>query len=164
MNKKLWPAGTFSLVAGVVFLTGLGLAVSSLMHYPSVCRDIRNVIRDTEQINALAAEYAALETAIKPFAALQYETLPDPESLARNAFGVESIASVSQTREPGGADYVVNRVELQLKTVSFRELPRFIRMAESLHPPLRLTGCTLHASKTEPGTGTAMLTCDRIER
>jgi hypothetical protein len=157
-------SSVLSLLACVLFISGIVLSASTLLRFPEAERRLTKAIEAAEDLDALAQEFAALDALLVPFNALPGDALADPQALAERAFGAERIEEVRQRADSCGEGYAVNRIEISLKDVPLETVVPFAREAEFLRPPLRLSACTIHASDTRPGVGNVVLGLERIER
>jgi hypothetical protein len=163
MNNP-WISTAFCTLAGIVLLAGVIASISSLSRYATVQQRLAKAVAVSERLGAIEQEFAELDALDAPFDGLRYDNLIDPVVLVNTGFGAKHVEDVRRNVQPCGGGYAVNRIEVSLKDVALANLLPFIRTAESLRPPLRLTACTIHASPAEPGSGDVVLTLERIER
>lgn len=163
MNKP-WVSTAFCALAGIVLVAGVAASVVSLSRYAAVQQRLAKTVAASGRLDALEQEFAELEALSEPFEGLRYDNLIDPVVLVNSGFGVEHVEDIRRSTQPCDGGYVASRIEVSLKDVRLANLFSFVRTAESLRPPLRLTGCTIHASSTEAGTGDMVLKLERIER
>jgi hypothetical protein len=162
MNRS-WAATLFSALAGVVFVAGVCASATALLQYKTTRRGVARSITSLERLSALEVRASELDAWYAPFEALDYESLIDPRVLVESAFGPGVAEELRQEAEGCGQGYVVNRVRISLKGAALKDIAPFVRTAESLRPPLRLTACTIRASDTHAGTGDVTLKLERIE-
>jgi hypothetical protein len=161
--SKTSIATALSLFACGVFMVGVIASLSSIIRYPAVERELAKAIRTAERLDGVERAFAELDAILAPFEGLAYEALQDPKTLANSAFGGDGVEEVRQHKEACDAGYAVNQIEINLKAVLLKKVLPFIRTAEALRPPIRLTSCTIHASDTQSGTGNVTLGFERIE-
>ncbi len=153
-----------SLISLVLFTMGVVLSSSSILRYPVTERALTKAISASEHLATLEHQFSALASLSEPFEALRYDALEDLNALASGEFGADHIEDCRQHRETCDAGFVVNQIELSLKAIALEKVVPFVQTCEALHPPIRLMGCTIHASTTQAGTGHAILKLERIER
>ena len=153
----------FCMLAGIVLVAGVVASISSLSRYASVQQRLAKAVTVSERLAAIERESAELDALDAPFDGLRYDNLIDPVALVNTGFGAKHVEDVRRSVQPCGGGYAVNRIEVSLKDVALANLLPFIRTAESLRPPLRLTACTIHASTAEAGSGDVVLKLERIE-
>ncbi len=151
-------------LACVVFLVGVIASALSISRYGTVQQHLAKAVRASGQLDDLEQRFAALDAVVEPFDRLRYDNLIDPEVLMNSAFGNDHVEDVQRDTKTCNDAYVVKLTEVRLKHVALSNLLATVRMAESLRPPLRLTGCKIHASATEAGHGDAVLKLERIEQ
>jgi hypothetical protein len=162
--SKASTSTAFCLLSVVLFGVGAVLAISSLVRYPATERKLAKAITASERLDTLEQAFLGLDALLEPFASLRYDALDDPRELVTRAFGADRIEDVRLNEDACDAGYVVNQIEVSLQDVAFESLLPFVRTAEALRPPLRLTSCAIHASATQAGTGNVILKLERIER
>ena len=162
--SKAWVSTVVCGLAGVVICIGLGYSCLSLSRSAQINQKLKRSVRTVERLDALEHESKALRAVVTQFDALRYDSLVDVRTLANSAFGAERVEAVRQAREACGDGYSVNRIEMYIKNISLELLLPFIHMSESQRPPLRLTGCTIHAAASRSGYGDVTLKLERVER
>ncbi len=163
MNKP-WVSTAFCALSGVVLVAGVVASISSLSRYSAAKQQFARAVTSSERLDDLEQGFAALDALTIPFEGLRYDNLIDPVALINTSFGTDHVVDVRRDVKACDEGYSVNRVEVSLSGVDLVNVLPFGRMAESLRPPLRLTGCTIHASSTEAGIGDVILKLERIER
>jgi len=163
MNKQR-TSNALGIFAGIVFITGAVLSLSSMMHYPAIKRQLAKNIYTSQRLDTLQQKFAELNSQTAPLDKLNYSNLPDPEKLIGNIFGAEITDQVKQEIKPGSNGYVINNIDISLKNADLEKIPAFIRTMESMRPPIRLISCTITASKTTKAKGNITLTMQRIQK
>ena len=154
----------FCVLAVVVLVAGVAASISSLSRYATVQQRLAKAVTVSDRLGALEQTFAELDAHTDPFEALRYDNLIDPVVLINAGFGARYVEDVRRNIQSCDAGYSVNMTEVSLKGVTLANVLPFVRTAESLRPPLRLTACTIHASPAEAGTGDVVLKLERIER
>ena len=163
MNKQR-ISNVLGIFAGIVFITGTVLSLSSMMRYPTVKRQLAKNIAASQRLDTLQQQFAKLNSQTAPLDKLSYSNLPDPEKLVRSIFGAEITDQVKQEITSGANGYVINNIDISLKNADLEKIPAFIRTMESMRPPIRLTSCTITASTTTKAKGDITLTMQRIQK
>jgi hypothetical protein len=163
MNKQR-TSSAFGIFAGIVFITGAVLSISSMLHYPAVKRQQLKNIAASQQLNALQMQFAKLDNQTAPLDKLNCSNLPNPEKLIKSIFGAEIVDQIKQEIKPGPNGYVINSIDISLKNADLKKIPAFIRTMESMRPPIRLTSCAITASATTRGKGNISLKMQRIQK
>lgn len=162
--SKSWTSTAFCVLAGIVLVVGVAASITSLSRYATIQKRLAGVVASAARLDALEQDFAELDALRAPFDSLRCDNLIDPVVLVNSGFGAKHVEDVRRSAQPCDGAYVVNRIEVSLKDVRLGNLVSFVRTAESLRPPLRLTECGIHASSTEAGTGDIVLKLERIER
>ena len=157
-------SNVLSLLSLVLFTMGVVLSSSSILRYSATEKKFTKAISASEHLAMLEHEFLVLASLSEPFEALRYDALEDPNALASGAFGADHIEYCRQHRETCDAGFVVNQIELSLKAIALEKVVPFVQTCEALRPPIRLMGCTIHASTTQAGTGHVIFKLERIER
>jgi len=152
------------ILAGIIFMTGVVLAIASILHYPAAKRQLAKDIKASAELEKLELKFSEPDIRIKPITGLDYSNLPPAEEVIANVLGRENIEKLEMSIDPLGNGYSINRMELTTKNIELKMLPNLIRSMEMQRPPIRVTACEITAAADHPGRGKLNLKMERIQR
>jgi len=151
-------------VAIIALIVGTAAAIFTTQRLIASHARLTAVIRDIEQLQACREK---LSSSLASLAAFEQLPAPHPQLLTQMVAMLPSEAKVElgqESEQPAIAGWVVKKQELTINVAPFSRVVEFIHAAETGRPPWRLTHCMLRSSATEPGTGSAMLVFEALDK
>jgi hypothetical protein len=161
--KERGSSTVFALISGITFISGIVLTLICLHNYTETKQHNAKREQDFNDLMKLERSAANLEAQLTPFRGIDYTMIPDTEKLVRNIFTKNEIEDIRQHSIGSVTGFDVSETEVALKDVELNKISGFVRVMESLRPPVHLTACEITASESRPGLGNVIFKLQSIK-